>query len=609
MPNLMVVLAVVLGVGFLIFIHELGHFVVAKLVGIRVLGFSIGFGPRILGFRRGETDYRISLFPIGGYVKMAGESPDDGAIIDDGDFRSKTVGQRAAVISAGVIMNAIFAFVLFVIAFSIGVPFQAPEIGGVVPGSPAWSVGLEPGPRILSVNGNRVYDFSDVSTEIAVAKKDEPVRLELEEDGRDPYEVLVTPRSGGNGFFEIGITPSNGGLAVDADSYAAEQSLQDRDVIVSIDGEPTASTVDLSRALQAFTAPFDEPAPESQVIDMRVRRGDEIVDVPYTLQWEEVGTHRIGISHASNRILAFRDASNRPAAIGLETDDVLLRVGGRDIGGARDLVDAVGAVPDGQPIEAVYTRNGKRLPAVSWDLDAVGREWLTSSIALGATPLVTVRVEPGMPAAQAGLRTGDRLLSVNGRETEEFVDVIKAMKGYDGTGSIEVRYRRDGEESAANVTPATVRLAKYDFGIREKLEVVRSESIPEACADGFSRTIYTTKKVFVILERMFYRGTVSTKNMGGIVMIAVVSYRFAEVGIGKLLYFLALLSVNLAILNLLPIPVLDGGQLVFLIVEKIKGSPVSERVQQYAALAGVALVLFLVLYVTYNDIARLIRWQ
>ena len=177
------------------------------------------------------------------------------------------------------------------------------------------------------------------------------------------------------------------------------------------------------------------------------------------------------------------------------------------------------------------------------------------------------------------------------------------MKGYDGTGSIEVRYRRDGEESAANVTPATVR------GIREKLEVVRSESIPEACADGFSRTIYTTKKVFVILERMFYRGTVSTKNMGGIVMIAVVSYRFAEVGIGKLLYFLALLSVNLAILNLLPIPVLDGGQLVFLIVEKIKGSPVSERVQQYAALAGVALVLFLVLYVTYNDIARLIRWQ
>jgi regulator of sigma E protease len=162
---------VILGIGFLIFVHELGHFIVAKLVGIRVLAFSIGFGPRVFGFRIGETDYRLSAFPLGGYVRMAGESPEDEAPVDDRDFRAKSVSQRAAVISAGVVMNGIFGFLIFALAFSLGVRFDVPEVGAVREGGPAWKSELPEGARILRVNGNKVYDFMDVSTETALSRR------------------------------------------------------------------------------------------------------------------------------------------------------------------------------------------------------------------------------------------------------------------------------------------------------------------------------------------------------------------------------------------------------------------------------------------------------
>src|SRR5438132_12187819 len=112
-PFLLRVLEVALGIGLVIFVHELGHFLVAKKVGIRVETFSLGFGPRLVGFVRGGTDYRLSAVPLGGYVKMAGESPDEARSGAHDEFAAKSVGARAAVISAGVIMNGIFAVVFF----------------------------------------------------------------------------------------------------------------------------------------------------------------------------------------------------------------------------------------------------------------------------------------------------------------------------------------------------------------------------------------------------------------------------------------------------------------------------------------------------------------
>ncbi|MHC4862138.1 MAG: site-2 protease family protein, partial [Planctomycetota bacterium] len=134
------VAVVIVGIGLLIFVHELGHFLVAKWNKVRVEAFSLGFGPVLWGFWKGETHYRLSLVPLGGYVKMAGgDAPTADYESDDpGEFPNKSVPVRIAVYSAGVIMNAITGIVLFIAAFNIGVPLPAPVAGIVQPGSPAW---------------------------------------------------------------------------------------------------------------------------------------------------------------------------------------------------------------------------------------------------------------------------------------------------------------------------------------------------------------------------------------------------------------------------------------------------------------------------------------
>src|SRR3990167_8833831 len=135
------VILVILGIGLLIFIHELGHFLMAKKIGVRVLAFSLGFGPAIFKKKWGETEYRLSIFPLGGYVKLAGESPDEEKTGASWEFSAKSAGQRASVLVAGVALNAILAFVAFIVAFQIGVPFITSEVGQVMPGWPAWEIG------------------------------------------------------------------------------------------------------------------------------------------------------------------------------------------------------------------------------------------------------------------------------------------------------------------------------------------------------------------------------------------------------------------------------------------------------------------------------------
>ncbi|MCY2927138.1 MAG: site-2 protease family protein, partial [Planctomycetota bacterium] len=139
------ILLLVLGLSMVIFVHELGHFMVAKLVGIKVERFALGFGKRVFGFRKGETDYCFNLFPLGGYIKMLGQE-DVAPLTEQADpraFNNKSVGARFAVISAGVIMNVIFAAILYVVLGLTGIRFEAPVVGGVVPGSPAASAKVD----------------------------------------------------------------------------------------------------------------------------------------------------------------------------------------------------------------------------------------------------------------------------------------------------------------------------------------------------------------------------------------------------------------------------------------------------------------------------------
>src|SRR5688500_18898468 len=156
--------AFIIGLGFLIFVHEAGHFVVAKLFGVRVLVFSFGFGKRLFGFRHRDTDYRVSIFPLGGYVRMAGDSPEENVAGNPDEFLSKPKWQRFLILFAGPLMNILIAIVFMAGLAMVGTEqlVTNPIIGEVIPNKPAAKAGLRTGDRIVSIKGEPVNDFEDV---------------------------------------------------------------------------------------------------------------------------------------------------------------------------------------------------------------------------------------------------------------------------------------------------------------------------------------------------------------------------------------------------------------------------------------------------------------
>ncbi|MDH4320033.1 MAG: RIP metalloprotease RseP [Desulfobulbaceae bacterium] len=161
--------------GLLIFVHELGHFLFAKLFGVKVLKFSLGFGPKIFGRQRGETEYLISAFPLGGYVKMLGEQPEDEVAAEDKarSFSAKPVWQRMIVVAAGPLFNLFFAVLLFWTIFAVaGLPDLVPgtTIGDVSPDSPAAAAGLQAGDTIVAIDGTPTLKWEDVSAMVAACE-------------------------------------------------------------------------------------------------------------------------------------------------------------------------------------------------------------------------------------------------------------------------------------------------------------------------------------------------------------------------------------------------------------------------------------------------------
>jgi regulator of sigma E protease len=207
------IVMVLLGLGLVIFIHELGHFAVAKWCGVKVERFSIGFGPVILKYTQGETEYALSLVPFGGYVKMLGQDDadpsqqtDDRLTRDPRSYTSKTVLQRMAIISAGVFNNMVSAVLFFILAFLFGVTYEPAVVGNVAPGMPAWQAGLRMGDRITRV-GNREDSqlrFMDIRQIVALSQG--PIEIEGLRNGQ-PFKTSVEPTVKNRLFPVIGAEP------------------------------------------------------------------------------------------------------------------------------------------------------------------------------------------------------------------------------------------------------------------------------------------------------------------------------------------------------------------------------------------------------------------
>jgi len=176
----------------LVIVHEFGHFIIAKKMGIRVEKFSFGFGPEIFGFTKGDTHYSISIIPLGGYVKLAGETPEDNLKGETWEYLSRSPGERARVIIAGPVLNYLLAFFIFLFIFMMGFPRLNPIIGGLVPEYPAVEAGLQPGDKILKIDGRNVMFWDDV-TEIVHANKKPEIKVIVERRGKT-MEFAIRPK-------------------------------------------------------------------------------------------------------------------------------------------------------------------------------------------------------------------------------------------------------------------------------------------------------------------------------------------------------------------------------------------------------------------------------
>jgi len=303
----------------------------------------------------------------------------------------------------------------------------------------------------------------------------------------------------------------------------------------------------------------------------------------------------------------------------LEEDDVLLGIGQRRIMHRGDLPLAWLAADADDAL--LIERNGERLLLARPTLDEVQVFALVDDIALTLDyEELRLTVADGEGAYVAGLRNGDRLLAIDGRAdptwTEVFEQVAAAAENDEGVALRVERKSLDVDARGEILTIAASTLRQQDplikgrynefgFGLQTWQYTYRAGSPLEAIRVGLGTSWQYVKHTWLPLRGMLV-ADISTKNIGGPVAIGQISYAFAESGLPKLLYFLCLLSVNLAVINVLPIPVFDGGHLLFLLIEKVKGSPVSARVVSYSQLVGIVFMVGLFVYVTYNDIVRVL---
>lgn len=665
----------VLGFGFLIFVHELGHFLVAKWVDIKVTQFAIGFGHSLIawrkgiGFRRGtteaeyekqlaagaspqsmgETEYRLNWMPLGGYVKMLGQDDMDPTATSDDprSFNRKPVWARACVISAGVVMNLIFAVILFVIAFMAGVEFPAAVVGDVFPGSPAEKAvalefaddpgkrGLRSGDRILQINDEQVHDFFDVRINTALAPSDEPIRLMVRRDGHArPLHFEVLPEQGpGEDLLWLGITPSNSltiGKAVDlADLPAAlrEAGVKPGMTVTAVEGQPVKRFDHFEQAVtrargMPVAVRFVDPNPEGKVVDVSIRAH------PNLIAEDDTPRHLLGLIPTTRVYKVIPDS--KAETIGLRAGDVLMRVDSVDWPGVAKVISTIQAAEDREVFITVW-RDGKPV-----DLTAVvpghdGKLGFYPTVHLDEA-MISGTV-PGTPTADMHLTAGSRILAINGEPVTSFADMQRLLSNLAAQLNAQ-----DAANQENGPSPSMILSIRYELAVagqpKETAEVLLlpDESQPliqaewntrlgdlfdplevlvvvgnpvEATKLGLKRTQMYMVQTYLTLARLF-QGTVPLEALRGPVGIADSGTQIAyNKGWRWLIFFLGMISVNLVVINFLPIPIVDGGLMVFLIIEKIKGSPVHPRILAAANIVGLTLIGSIFLFTLYHDIARL----
>jgi len=591
----MALIFTILGIGLVLFVHELGHFLAARAAGMRVEVFALGFGPRVWGFKRGDTDYRLALLPLGGYVLVAGENGT--GTPQPGELMAASPAWRLLFYSGGILMNLAFAFVLLPILFAVGVPFESPVIGSVQAGSSGWEAGLRSGDRVLEVDGRAVHGFRHVSTAVALSAAGEPVAMSVERDGARLDLTVPTEFDAALGFPRIGVGPVYE-LAVVPGGPAERAGLRSTDRVLAVSGVPAADTQSAQAAVEAASLAA------GPVLLLVERDGAEL-----ELSLEPAAPPaplpaQLGISEQQNRVVQARSA----LAGELQPGDLVISAGGAPVQRPADLLLA--ALRAGHLPALTIERAGARL-----DLPArpdVAPARIGEMLHLGTGPGLRLAVRADGAAHRAGLRDGDAILRVNELAVRDFAAlraaIAERVQSADPASPPPLRLMvlRAGaaEPETLTVQPAPLPVRDLGLGLRIAEETVRSINPVTALRIGVNEAWQTVLEVMLTLKRMIV-GDISATNLGGIISIGQVTHGFAAQGLIPLLLFLCIISVNLAVLNVLPIPALDGGHIALLAAETVRGKPVGVRARNAFNLIGFAIVIGLLLFVTTLDLRRL----
>jgi regulator of sigma E protease len=278
---LITLLAFLFVLGVLIFVHELGHFLAARRHGVRVLTFSLGFGPKVLKVKRGDTEYCISAVPLGGYVKMAGENPEDPRSGHPDEFLSKTKWQRFQILFAGPAMNIILAVVVttFVLAYQgvqVAVYWDEPAvIGSVVLGSPAERAGLKRGDRIVNVAGDTVDTWKDLDIAVGIRRPDRDITVSVVRDNQTITSMVRPVAEGKYEISDIGVLPDVNPIITQVipGDRAEQAGLKAGDIVLAVNGERMATRAQLIDVISQSGG---------KTVQLTVRRGSEEVTVTGT---------------------------------------------------------------------------------------------------------------------------------------------------------------------------------------------------------------------------------------------------------------------------------------------------------------------------------------
>jgi regulator of sigma E protease len=581
-----------------------------------------------------ETEYRLGLIPFGGFVKMLGQE-DTGSVKTSDDprsFANKPAGIRAAVLAAGVVFNVISAVIIFMIVFLIGINLRPAVVGGVMPDSPAARAGLKAGDEIIEVSGKSAnLDFSDIGIAAALSGRDEKIPLRVRHvDGSEEDLALVAEQLPGEPLKAFGIVPPTsltiGRLSEeDANDLYSKTGLLAGDRIKSVDGREVQSHWELEEVIQnilvkevVLSAERVGDSGEVESIESEIRL-NLMHATSYYIESEFELSHiysmvpRLRITVVSDRLTSSVDDE-----ISLQPGDIIVAIGDVENPTYKEMRDVTEKSEDKElpvkvlraddnGVEEIFTVTVK--PKKPADSDRV---MIGIGVALDAEhPVVakTINAEGGPP--RLAIPRGAVITAVDGAAVSNFYDVIREIRRYAGE-RITIDWRLD-EEIAGNVAldvgtdgeSVTVKSAFAEFIPFEDLKRTYKASGPvDAVGMGYKKTVMFVAQTYVTLKRLV-GGLVSPKNLMGPVGIITLSYRIvAEQPTVYYVYFLGLISAVIAVFNFLPLPPLDGGLVVILFVEKIKGSALSERVQGVIAYTGWALILTLILYVTFNDIVR-----